>query len=250
MLELRNLTKSFGALRAVDGVTLEVRAGTFTSIIGPNGAGKTTLYNLISGRVEPGAGRVLFHGRDITGWPPHRIARIGLARSFQITNVFPGMTVFENVRAAVLAHRGASHRWFEAVEADRSISDETEALLGQVGLGDAADVPCRALSYGERRAVEIGIVLALEPSLILLDEPTAGMSPSESVRTVNLLQSIQRATGKTFLLTEHDMKVVFAVSDRIVVMHQGRLLADGLPAEIRANEEVKRAYLGGVTAPI
>ncbi len=245
-LELRGLVRAFGALRAVDGVSLSIPSGTFTSIIGPNGAGKTTLYNVITGRLRPTEGQVLFRGEEITGLPPHLIARRGLARSFQLTNVFMEMTVFENVRAAVIAHRGAGHRWFQDVEADTAIAEETWGLLEQVGVAEVAHTPCRALSHGDRRVVELGIVLALEPSLILLDEPTAGMNPVESTRIVSLLQAIQRSTGKTFLLTEHDMKVVFSVSDRIIVMHQGRVLADGRPDAIRADEEVKRAYLGGV----
>ncbi len=246
VLELRDLVKAFGALRAVDGVSLAIQPGTLTSIIGPNGAGKTTLYNLVTGRIRPSHGHVLFQGEDITGLAPHQVARRGLARSFQITNVFMGLTAFENVRAAVIAHLGAGSHWFGPVEKDRAIADRTWTLLEQVGIADRAHLPCKALAHGERRVVEIGIVLALEPSAILLDEPTAGMSPTESARIVELLQGIQRSTGKTFLLTEHDMKVVFSVSDRIVVMHQGRVLADGLPDAIRANDEVKRAYLGGV----
>lgn len=249
ILELRGLSRSFGALRAVDDVTLSIARGSFTSIIGPNGAGKTTLYNLITGRIPPSGGRVIFEGRDITGLAPHQIARLGLARSFQITNVFMGMTVFENVRAAVIARRQAGRRWFQSVDADREIAAASWAILQQLELTEVAHLPCRALSHGDRRVVEIGIVLALEPSLILLDEPTAGMNPVETTRIVSLLQSIQRATGKTFLLTEHDMKVVFAVSDRIIVMHQGRVLADGSPDQIRADEQVKQAYLGGVVLP-
>lgn len=251
-LELRDLSRAFGALRAVDHVSLRIASGTFTSIIGPNGAGKTTLYNLITGRIPPTSGQVLLHGQDITGLAPHRVARRGLARSFQITNVFLGLTPYENVRAAVIAQRGLGRRWFGSVDGERTLAERTWALLEEVGIASTglAHVPCRALSHGDRRVVEIGIVLAIEPSVILLDEPAAGMNPAESARIVHLLQTIQRATGKTFVLTEHDMRVVFSVSDRVVVMHQGSVLADGSPSAIRANEEVKQAYLGGVTIPV
>jgi branched-chain amino acid transport system ATP-binding protein len=246
VLELRDVSRSFGALRAVDHVSLAVRAGSLTSIIGPNGAGKTTLYNLISGRLRPDSGRILLKGEEILGLPPHAIARRGLARSFQITNVFPGLTAFANVRAAVIARTRASRRWFADVGADASLRGRTDAILEQVGLGAVADRPCRSLSHGDRRVVEIAIILALEPDVILLDEPTAGTNPQETARIVGLIQELQRETGKTFLLTEHDMKVVFSVSERIVVMHQGRILADGAPDAIRGDLSVRQAYLGGV----
>jgi len=247
-LELRNVSRSFGGVRAVDDVSLAVRSGTLTSIIGPNGAGKTTLYNLVSGRLRPDAGRILLRGEDVTGLPPHAVARRRLARSFQVTNVFMGLSVFQNVRAAVIARRGAGRRWFADVESDRSLREDTQRLLAQVGLAEQAPRPCRTLAHGDRRIVEIAIVLALEPNVILLDEPTAGMNPHETLRIVALVRDLQRETGKTFLLTEHDMKVVFAVSERIVVMHQGRVIADGAPDAIRGDAEVRRAYLGGVVA--
>ncbi len=248
VLELRHVVRSFGAVRAVDDVSLTVRRGSLASIIGPNGAGKTTLYNVVTGRLRPDAGQVLLRGEDVTGLPPHAIARRGLARSFQVTNVFMGLSVFENVRAAVSARRGAARRWFADVESDGALRDETRLVLEQVGLAALAGRPCRTLAHGDRRVVELAIVLALEPEVILLDEPTAGMNPQEAQRIVSLIRQLQRETGRTFLLTEHDMKVVFSVSERIIVMHQGRILADGAPEEIRGNADVRRAYLGGVVA--
>jgi branched-chain amino acid transport system ATP-binding protein len=247
VLELRDVRKHFGAVRAVDGVTLQLRRGEIVALIGPNGAGKTTLYNVISGRLRADAGTVRFHGQELVGLPTHAVVRRGLARSFQITNVFPGLSVLQNVRAALIARHRRTLDWWHPVAHDQGLNAEAHAILAQVGLAPVAHRLVSALPHGDRRVVEIALVLALDPSVVLFDEPTAGLTAEESRRVVALIRDLQSRTGKTFLLTEHDLAVVFAVAERILVMHQGRLLAQGSPAEVQADQEVRRAYLGGVT---
>lgn len=242
LLETRGLVKTFGGLRAVDGVDLVVEQGRIHAVIGPNGAGKTTLFNVITGYLRPTAGRVLFRGQDITGWPPHRVARAGLARTFQVTNIFPRLTVLESVQVALAAARGREKdplRW-----SDRAFRDEALTLLADVGLVGLADCQARALSHGDQRALEVALALATGPKLLILDEPTAGMSPWETERTVDLIYEVARRRGLTVILCEHDMQVVFKISDWITVMHQGRVIAEGLPDQIRRNETVVQVYLG------
>ena len=246
LLQIRGLTKDFGRLRAVDGVDLDVHEGELTAVIGPNGAGKTTLYNLITGRFRPTRGSIRFLGEEIGGLSPPDILRRGIGRSFQITNVFPSLTVLENVRIACIVRMGRQHRWFRRVEADRELHEASMEVLRMVQLEALWDRPVKSLSHGDRRLVEVAIVLATRPKLVLLDEPTAGMNPTETRRMVELIRSLHRQTGTTFLLTEHDMEVVFAICRRIVVMHRGQVLADGTPEAIRANPDVRAAYLGGV----
>lgn len=242
LLETRGLVKAFGGLRAVDGVDLVVEQGRIHAVIGPNGAGKTTLFNVITGYLRPTAGRVLFRGQDITGWPPHRIARFGLARTFQITNIFPRLTVLESVQVALAAARGREKDLLS--RSDRAFRDEAMALLEDVGLIGLADLQARALSHGDQRALEVALALATGPKLLILDEPTAGMSPWETERTVELIYEVARRRGLTVVLCEHDMQVVFKISDWITVMHQGRVIAEGLPDRIRRNETVIQVYLG------
>jgi len=247
ILETKNLSKAFGALAAVDGVSLAIEAGTLHSIIGPNGAGKTTLFNLLTGTYRPSAGRILFDGRDITGTPAHRVAHLGLARSFQRTNVFPAFSLFDNVWVAAFAC-GPSWKGLLWRNADRypEVRARSLAALADVGLADKAEQPVRRISHGEQRQLELAIALAAAPRVLLLDEPAAGLSPEETKRLVSLVRALK---GRyTIVLIEHKMDIIMSVSDRISVMHFGSLIAEGAPAEIQRNREVRRAYLGGVAA--
>jgi branched-chain amino acid transport system ATP-binding protein len=242
MLELQDLRKSFGGFTAVDGVSLAVARGQIAAVIGPNGAGKSTLFNLVTGHLRPSEGRIVLEGRDITGAPPHRICRMGMGRSFQRTNIFPLLTVFENVQAAYIAHRGRGRNfWARSAALYR---DDTEALLASIGLLDKADAKAGALSHGNQKQVELGIALACDPDILLLDEPTAGMSAGETHETIRLLQRIAAERGLTLLFTEHDMEVVFSIAEKIAVLHQGRVIAEGTPAEVQRDAEVRRVYLG------
>ncbi|HEY6933111.1 MAG TPA: ABC transporter ATP-binding protein [Marmoricola sp.] len=242
LLRAQALTRTFGAFRAVDGVDLTVRQGSIHSVIGPNGAGKTTLFRLLTGILRPTSGSLELDGRSIGGLPPHVIARMGLAQAFQTTNIFPRLSVLESVRAALVSrHRRAGDMlsWFH-----RSLAAEARDVLETVGLGDSADLESQTLSHGDQRALEVALALAMSPRLLLLDEPTAGMSPFESQRMVHLVQRLARDNGLTVILSEHDMDTVFGISDRVTVMHQGRVLADGPAPEVRANDEVMAIYLG------
>ncbi len=247
LLRVEELTKSFGALTAVNRVTLEVAAGSLHSVIGPNGAGKTTFFNLLTGQYAPTSGRILFDGRDIAGRRPHRIAHLGIARSFQRTSVFPTLSVLDNVWVAAFA-RSDSWRGLAWRRADgyAGLRDRALAALQEVGLGDRAAAPARETSHGEQRQLELAIALAAEPRLLLLDEPAAGLSPEETRQMVGL---VRRLKGRyTIVLIEHKMDVIMTISDRISVMHFGSLIAEGTPAEIQRNPEVRRAYLGGMAA--
>jgi branched-chain amino acid transport system ATP-binding protein len=244
LLRTEQLTKSFGALTAVNDVTLTVAAGTLHSVIGPNGAGKTTLFNLLTGQLPPTAGRILFDDRDITGVPPQKIAHLGIARSFQRTNVFPALSVLDNVWVAAFA-RG-SWRGLAWRRADRypELHERAHAALREVGLDGKAGHRAREISHGEQRQLELAIALAASPRLLLLDEPAAGLSPDEARRMVALIRGLK---GRyTIVLIEHKMDIIMAISDRISVMHFGSLIAEGPPAEIQRNAEVRRAYLGGI----
>ncbi|MFZ1059536.1 MAG: ABC transporter ATP-binding protein [Candidatus Rokuibacteriota bacterium] len=247
LLQTETLTKAFGALTAVNGVTLEVQAGTLHSIIGPNGAGKTTLFNLLTGQFPPTSGRIVFDGRDITGTPAHRIAHLGLARSFQRTNVFPALSLLDNVWVAAFA-RGRSWRGLAWRRSDgyAEVTERARAALADVGLADKADQPAREISHGEQRQLELAIALAAAPRVLLLDEPAAGLSPDEMQKMVALVRGLK---GRyTIVLIEHKMDIIMGVSDRVSVMHFGSLIAEGTPAEIQRNPEVRRAYLGGMVA--
>jgi branched-chain amino acid transport system ATP-binding protein len=247
LLETKNLTKSFGALTAVDGVSLAVETGTLHSIIGPNGAGKTTLFNLLTGAFAPSAGDILLDGRRITGTPAHRVAHLGIARSFQRTNVFPALSLLDNVWIAAFARSPSwSGLLWRHTERYPELVSTARKALADVGLAGKADQPARAISHGEQRQLELAIALAASPRVLLLDEPAAGLSPEESRRMVSLVRTLK---GRyTIVLIEHKMDIIMSVSDRISVMHFGRLIAEGSPAEIRADAEVRRAYLGGVAA--
>ena len=242
MLEVRDLRRAFDGFLAVAGVSLRLPRGQIAAIIGPNGAGKTTLFNLITGHLRPDAGAVLLEGRDITGVPPHEVCRLGMGRSFQRINIFPKLTVFQNVQAAFISHRGRGLDFFSRVE--RLYREETEALLASLGLGDRAGEMSGFLSHGAQKQLELGIALASEPRLLLLDEPTAGMSAAETRETIGLISRIARERELTLLFTEHDMEVVFSIAQQIAVLHQGRVIAEGTPAEVRNDPEVRRVYLG------
>jgi len=242
LLRLEGVSKRFGGLRAVEDVSLEVRQGDRHAIIGPNGAGKSTLFNLITGRLKPTSGRIWFNGRDITGKPVDRIARLGIGRAFQITSIFPRLTVRENLQYAMLAHRGLTSRPFGI--ARRIFRDEAMTLLEAVGLGAYADLPAGQLSHGDQRAIELAISLALGSKLILLDEPTAGMSPFETQKAMELVRRIATERKLTLLFSEHDMEVVFGSARTVTVMHQGRVLVEGTPEQVRRNPEVQKVYLG------
>jgi branched-chain amino acid transport system ATP-binding protein len=242
VLDVRDVRKAFDGFQAVGGVSLTVVEGGIAAIIGPNGAGKTTLFNLITGHLRPDAGAVLLNGRDVTGLPPHEICRLGIGRSFQRTNIFPRLTVFENVQAAFISHRGRGLNLFGRVEP--LYREETEAVLDSIGLLRRAGEVSGFLSHGNQKQLELGIALASEPVLLLLDEPTAGMSAVETRETIRLIERITRERGLTLLFTEHDMEVVFSIAQRITVLHQGRVIAEGAPAEVRNDPDVRRVYLG------
>lgn len=244
ILETQQLRREFGALVAVDNVSVKIRAHTFHSIIGPNGAGKTTFFNLLSGNLKPTSGRVLFKGRDITHLPLHRTAHLGMGRSFQITNIFPNLTVLENIRLAAQAlGRDNFHFWRHARHF-RRYEERAATVLDQVGLAKRADAPARTLPHGDQRKLELGMLLAPDPEVLLLDEPTAGMATEQVPELIDLIQGFQAAGNKTVLLVEHNMNVVMRVSDYITVMHYGQVLAEGAPADVTANEVVQKAYLG------
>ena len=242
ILAIERLSRRFGGVQAVKDVSLEVHPGELRAIIGPNGAGKSTLFGLLTGQLKPDAGRVVFKGDDITGRAPHALARRGLGRTFQINSVFVSATVLENVQLALLAHHGRT--WNMLSAAHKLCVPEARALLDMLGLGAEADKSGAALSYGDRRRLEVALALACRPQVLLLDEPTAGMSMGDKPRMVALIRDIVREKGVTALMIEHDMDLVFSAADRITVMHQGGVIAEGAPREIQANARVQEIYLG------
>jgi branched-chain amino acid transport system ATP-binding protein len=242
ILGVEKVRKSFDGFVAINGVSFSLQKGEICSIIGPNGAGKTTLFNLITGHLRIDEGKLIFKDQDITNRRPYQICRLGIGRSFQRTNIFPRLTVYQNIQAAVLVHRGRSFTFFQPV--DSFFQKETEEILGRVGLKEYGETVSGSLSYGFQKQLELGIALASEPELLLLDEPTAGMSTQETHQTIELIGKITREKGLTLLFTEHDMEVVFSISQRIMVLHQGRLIAEGTPEEVRRNPDVQKVYLG------
>ena len=237
-LVVRGLTKSFGGFRAVDGMDLEIRRGHVHSLIGPNGAGKTTAFNCISGFLRPDAGQVTLEGTEVTGWKPHSLVRVGMVRTFQVTNVFGELTVLENVALATRSKHGKNlHMWRSAENPDKA-----HEIMEGLGLGERAQSKADQLGHGERRVLEIAIALALVPSMLLLDEPTAGMSIGDSERMATLIRGLAPRT--TVLLVEHDMEIVLGISDAVTVMTQGKVIATGTPAEISRDVRVQSAYLG------
>ena len=244
-LQLVDLHKSFGVTPIIRGVNLDVRQGERHALIGPNGAGKSTLFHLISGRFPVSTGQVMLKGEDITGLPPYMINRRGLSRSFQVTNIFPRMSVYENIRCGILWSLGYRYSFWRMVEKARDARERTEAVMEQINLASRRDVLSGVLSYAEQRALEIGITIASGADVIMLDEPTAGMSLSETEHAVELIRRISE--GKTLLIVEHDMSVVFDLADRISVLVYGQLIATDTPEKIRANAAVQEAYLGAAT---
>jgi branched-chain amino acid transport system ATP-binding protein len=241
-IELVDLYKSFGSTEIIRGVNLSVEQGERHAIIGPNGAGKSTLYNLITAKYVPTAGRIRLRGEDVTGRPPYEINRKGLARSFQVTNIFPRMSVFENVRCGALWALNYRYSFWHDVDRLDDVNERSLRVLNDIGMAARADVPAGVLSYAEQRALEIGITIAGGANIVMLDEPTAGMNRSETAHTVELVRRITE--HKTLLMVEHDMSVVFGLADRISVLVYGEIIASGPPEEIRGNPAVREAYLG------
>lgn len=241
-LELSGLKKSFGKAEIIRGIDLSIGKSERHAIIGPNGAGKSTLFNLITARFQPTAGTVKLHGEDLIGLEPFQINRKGLSRSFQITNIFPKMTVFENVRCALLWSQGYKYSFWNLVNRSRDLTDGAEAILEQINLTERRNLPAGTLSYAEQRALEIGITIAGGANVIMLDEPTAGMSHSETDYITDLIMKVTE--GKTLIMVEHDMGVVFGLADRISVLVYGEIIATGKPEEVRGDPKVQEAYLG------
>ena len=242
ILRAENLDRSFGGIHAVNNVSLEIPEGALHAIIGPNGSGKTTLFNLITGHTKPSAGRVHFAGEDITGMPFSKVARKGLAKSYQITTVFPLLTVFENVRIAAQA-AGHSYVFWRQADGIKAVIRRTEEILERIGLADDRHVLASNLSHGDQRRLDLAIALATSPRLLLLDEPTAGMSPTETTATVNLVKELNQDV--TILMIEHKMDVILSIADRITVLHQGEKLFEGAPAEVKSHPKVQEVYLTG-----
>ncbi|HKQ23609.1 MAG TPA: ABC transporter ATP-binding protein [Burkholderiales bacterium] len=241
-LQLRDVRKSFGRTSIINGVNLVIARGERHAIIGPNGAGKSTLFNLVSGRFPVSSGRVDLHGEDITGLEPHLINRKGLSRSFQITNIFPRLSVYENLRCSVLWSLGYKYSFWHRIGALKEVRSRTDEIVERIGMARRRDRPAGVLTYAEQRALEIGITIAGGADVILLDEPTAGMSRSETGDAVELIRNVTE--GKTLVMVEHDMSVVFDLADRISVLVYGEVIASGTPQEIRGNKAVQEAYLG------
>ncbi len=241
-LELRDVRKSFGKTAIINGVNLAIEKGERHAVIGPNGAGKSTLFNLISGRFPVTSGTISLNDQEITGLPPQDISRRGLARSFQITNIFPKLSVFENIRCAVLWATGHRYSFWQRVGGLTDVTQRCDELVQKINLGKRRDTPAGVLSYAEQRALEIGVTIAGGADVILLDEPTAGMSNTETADAVALIRSV--TVGKTLVMVEHDMSVVFGLADRISVLVYGQVIATGTPQEIRGNKAVQEAYLG------
>jgi branched-chain amino acid transport system ATP-binding protein len=242
ILETKTLSHDFSGLKVLFEVNLEVEEGERHAIIGPNGAGKTTLFNLITGTYKPSGGRIFFKGREITGFPPHKLVRRGMGRSFQITSTFSRLTAFQNIRMGILSKRGIRFNMFRFLDKMDGVTRETDNVLKRINLDGERDIPARELSYGKSRSLEISMALATDPELVMLDEPTAGMSVDETRTAVELIRKLTE--GKTMVIIEHDMDVVFSLADRITVLHLGSIMATGTPEEIRDNQSVKDAYLG------
>jgi branched-chain amino acid transport system ATP-binding protein len=242
ILETKGLYHDFSGLEVLFDINLQVKEGERLALIGPNGAGKTTLFNAITGLYHPTQGQVFFKGKEITGFKPHQLARIGMGRSFQLTTTFARLTAFQNIRQAVLSKNGIRFQMFRKLDKMQDITNETDEILKRINLDGQRNIPAGMLSYGKHRSLEISMALATDPELIMLDEPTAGMSRDETHTAVELIRRLTE--GKTVVIIEHDMDVVFSLADRITVLHYGEILATGPPAEIRENQAVKDAYLG------
>ena len=246
LFETVNLSRSFGALKAVDDINIQIHRHTLHSIIGPNGAGKTTFFNLLSGNLKPTSGKVFYNGQDITGVPIHRMIHMGIGRSFQITNVFPNLSAYENIRLASQSMDKGNFRFLRDVSLLKKSVDKAWEVVERVGLKDKAALPARVLPHGDQRKLELGMILAPDPEVLLLDEPTAGMASEQVPELIDLIKSVQAEGSKTVVLVEHNMNVVMSISDTITVMNLGSKLAEGTPDQITKNKEVQVAYLGGL----
>jgi len=244
ILETKDLKKVFGGLQAVNGVSIAIEKGELSSIIGPNGAGKTTLFNLITGYLSPDGGEIIFKGENIFGLPHYQIVRKGIGRSFQRTAIYPSLTVFENIRAAVLYHQKKNFKFFTPSNTLKEVNEATFQVLESLHLRDKADLVSGTLAHGDQKLLDMGIALALEPDLLLLDEPTAGMSPDERWKTVAMIRQLWQSRAMTVVFIEHDMDMVFSISQKIQVLHYGEIIAEGGPEEISTNRAVIEAYLG------
>jgi branched-chain amino acid transport system ATP-binding protein len=250
LLETRKLSNHFGSVCTARDLDLSFEEGVLTSIIGPNGAGKSTLINLVTGHLPVQAGRVAFRGRDVTRMPVHQRVRLGICRSFQIVNVFPQLTVLQNVLIPTLARLGRTRRAFARVSAETQARQEAEAVLERVGLSAERDLAAAALSHGDKHLLEVGVALAARPALLFLDEPTAGMNPLERSRLLESIRKLAAEGRTTFVVVEHDMDVVFSLSQRVVVLHRGELLCDGSPERVRGDARVREVYLGEEVADL
>ena len=244
MLIVRDLVKRFGDFTAINQVNLTIQEGVLTSIIGPNGAGKTTLINLITGYIPPSSGRIFFKGEDITNTPPYKLIKKGISRSFQTVNIFRNLTTYQNVQLSILSYKGDTLRLFSFPDSFQDVRDEAKHLLEEIGLWEKRNIPAGELSHGDHRLLELVLATALSPKLCFLDEPMSGLNIFERVKVQKHLEELREKKKITFVLVEHDLDVVFSISQRIIVMHQGKIIADGKPDEIKKNEEVKKVYLG------
>ena len=244
LLRTEKLRKYFGVVSAADDIHLQIEEGVLTSIIGPNGAGKTTLINLLTGNILADSGKVFFCNEDITHLPIHKRVKKGICRSFQIMNIFPKLSVFENLQIPVFSLLNRSLSFFKPVRSYPDVNERVEKLLVELGMTSKKDLPAGTLSHGDQRLLEIGLAMASEPKLLFLDEPTAGMNPVERVKVLENIRRLSHEKQSTFVIVEHDMDIVFSLSDRIVVLHRGQILADGKPEDIKQNEDVKKVYLG------
>ena len=242
LLVIDDVHKRFGGLSVLSGVSVSVRAGERHAVIGPNGAGKSTLFNMISGQLAPTAGRILLKGQNIAGLPPHRIARMGVGRSFQIINLFPNLSVFEIVRCAVLSQRGRRFDVLSDIDSIADVTSDTETLIASIGLQDRRDTVAQSLAYGEQRRLEILLTVVIGRDIVLLDEPCAGLNADDTRAAIEMIRRVTQ--GRTLVMVEHDMDVVFGLADRITVVYYGKVLVTGTPSEIRADVRVQEAYLG------
>jgi branched-chain amino acid transport system ATP-binding protein len=244
LLQIENLNKSFGRVQAAVDINLTFEEGVLTSIIGPNGAGKSTLINMLSGSLPADSGRIIFQGMDITDKPIHRRVRLGLCRSFQVVNVFPELTVFDNIQLPALAVRNRSRRLFGSLANETVVHGEVNEILELIGLAAEAGTTASALSHGDERVLEVGIAMAARPKLLFLDEPTAGMNPVERVRILENIRRLSEQGRTTFVIVEHDMDIVFSLSQRVIVLHYGEVIGDGTTEEVKSNPRVREVYLG------
>jgi branched-chain amino acid transport system ATP-binding protein len=244
IMQIENLNKAFGRVQAAVNINLTFQEGVLTSIIGPNGAGKSTLINMLSGSLRADSGRIIFDGAEITGLPVHRRVKMGLCRSFQLVNIFPEMTVFDNLQLPALAAANRTRRLLGSLRREHAVRSEVHALLDVIGLAAEARTIASALSHGDQRVLEVGVALAAKPKLLFLDEPTAGMNPVERVRVLENIRQLSDSRETTFVIVEHDMDIVFSLSQRVIVMHHGEIIGDGTTEEVKNNPRVREVYLG------